>query len=100
MPFDNGRWLDQDHSVHDLRPHPVKPDPEEPVRTEKPWASWTLASQDCHLVPKGDELKLQRSTATKPKREKGTQSRKNCDHGDDGRTAAHYSLGFLAITGF
>jgi len=44
-----------------------KPRPEKPVGTEKPWTSWTLAPQDRHLVPKGDELEFQRGTATKPK---------------------------------
>jgi hypothetical protein len=56
--------------VQDLRPSPIKPDPEKPVGPEKPWTPRTLTPQDRHLVPEGDELEFQRSTAPKPKSEK------------------------------
>ena len=46
-----------------------------------------LAPQDGHLVPKGDELKFERSPATEVKREQGNQRGKNDNHADDGMAA-------------
>lgn len=59
MPLDDGGWFDQHYGVEDLRPNPVKPHPQEPVCAEKPRAAWSLPPQDGHLMPQGDELKLQ-----------------------------------------
>jgi hypothetical protein len=31
MPLDDGHWFHEDEGVEDLRPHSVKPNPEEPI---------------------------------------------------------------------
>jgi hypothetical protein len=68
--------------------NPVKPHPEKTVGAEKLRTAWALAPQDGHLVPKGDELKFERSTATEVKSEQGNQGGKNEYHADDGKAAA------------
>ena len=88
MPLDHGCWFDQHQRVEDLRPHSVKPHPQEPVGGEEPkltrvlppqdgqeWRRGIRAAfrtlrmmssnrsmlppQDGHLMSQGDELKLQ-----------------------------------------
>jgi hypothetical protein len=88
MPLDHSCRLDQHHGMQGLRPNPVKPHPEEPVRAEKPRTAGMLASQDRQLVPQGDELQFQRGAATKAERKQGNQSGKNGDHADDAMVAA------------
>jgi hypothetical protein len=39
--------------------------PEEPVCAEESKPTWTLTPQDDHLMSQGEQLKLQRSAATK-----------------------------------
>ena len=75
MPLDHGGWLDQHHGVQGLWPNPVKPHPEEPIRANERWTAWALAPQDRYLVPKGDELELQRGTTAKAEREQGNEGR-------------------------
>ena len=48
-----------------LRPYPVKPHPEQPICREKLNSTFALAPQDGHLMPQGDELKLQAGAAPK-----------------------------------
>src|SRR5712664_252949 len=100
MPLEHGCRLDQHHAVQGLWPNPVKPYPEEPVGPEKPRTSRALAPQDGHLVPKGDELKFQRSAATEATREQGNDGRKNRYHADEGRAVTQQSPGYLSIPGF
>jgi hypothetical protein len=88
MPLDHGGRLDQHHDVQGLRPNPVKPHPEKTVGAEKLRTARALAPQDGHLVPKGDELKFERSPATEAKREQGSQRGKNDNYADDGMAAA------------
>ena len=87
MPLDHGCRLDQHHDVQGLRPNPVKPHPEKTVGTERPRTARALAPQNGHLVPEGDELKFERSTATEAKSEQGNQRGKNDNHADDGMAA-------------
>jgi len=86
--------------VQGPRPDPVKPHPEEPVCAEEPEPTWALPSQDGHLMPKGDELKLQRGAATNTKAQQGNEGGKNRDHAHDGMAVAHKSLGFLRDSEF
>ena len=88
MPLEHGCRLDQHHDVQGLWPNPVKPHPEQPVGGEEPRLAKALPAQDGHLVPKGDELKFERSPATEAKREQGNQRGKNDNHADDGMAAA------------
>ncbi len=88
MPLDHGCRLDQHHDVQGLRPNSVKPHPEKTVGAEQLRTVRALAPQDGHLVPKGDELKFERSPATEAKREQGNQRGKNDNHADDGMAAA------------
>ena len=88
MPLDHSCRLDQHHDVQGLWPNPVKPHPEKTVGAEKLRTAWALAPQDGHLVPKGDELKFQRSTATEAKSKQGNQGGKNENHAYDGKAAA------------
>jgi hypothetical protein len=59
MPPDDGCWFDQHHGVEDLRPNSVKPYPDESVGGEEPKLTRASPTQDGHLMPQGDELKLQ-----------------------------------------
>ncbi len=88
MPLDHSCRLDQHHDVQGLWPNPAKPHPEKTVGAEKLPTAWTLAPQDGHLVPKGDEFKFERSMATEAKSEQGNQDGKNENHADDGKAAA------------
>ena len=63
MPLDYGCWFDQHDGVEDLRPHSVKPHPQEPVGGEEPKLTRALPPQDGHLMSQGDEFKLQGGAA-------------------------------------
>jgi hypothetical protein len=63
MPLDHGCRLYQHHDVEDLRPNPVKRNPEKSVHGEEPNPTWVLTSQDAHLMPKVNELKFQGGAA-------------------------------------
>jgi hypothetical protein len=84
----HGGWLDLHHSVQGLRPNPVKPHPQEPVRAEQSWTARALAPQDRPLMPKGDELEFEGGATTKTEREQGDEGRKNRDHANDARAEA------------
>ena len=88
MPLDHRGWLDQHHGVQGLWPNPVKAYPEKTVGTEKFGTTRALTPQDRQLVSKGNEFEFQRGSTTKPEGEQGNQSRKNRDHGDNGKVAA------------
>jgi hypothetical protein len=99
MPLDHGCRLDQHHGVKDLRPSSVKPHPEEPVGAEQPRAT-RPPPQDGHLMSQSEQLKLQRSAATKAKREQRSEGGKICDHADKGIAGTQKSLGFLHVSEF
>lgn len=69
MPLDDGCRFDQDHGVEDLRPDPVKPDPEQPVGGKEPRPARVLPAQDGHLMSQGDKFEFQRGAAAYPERE-------------------------------
>src|SRR4029077_2805767 len=86
MPLDHGCRLDQHHGIEDLRPNPVKPNPEKSVRGEEPNPTWVLPTQDAHLMPQANQLELQGGVAAKPEGEDGNDSGQNRNHACD-RTA-------------
>ena len=88
MSVDDGYRFDQYHGVEDLRPDPLKRDPEQPVDGEEPRPARVLPAQDGQLMSQGDEFELQRSAAAHPRREQGTDGGQKCEHTDDGMTAA------------
>ena len=92
MPLDDGCRFDQHHGVEDLRPDPVKPNPEQPVGKEEPRAAGALPTQDSHLVSQSNKLELQRSAAAYPEREQGTDSGQKGDHAHDGMGTAQETL--------
>ncbi len=92
MPLDDGCRFDQHHGVEDLRPDPVKPNPEQPVGGEEPRAAGVLPTQDGHLVSQSNKLELQRSAAAYPEREQGSDSGQKGDHAHDGTSAAQETL--------
>ena len=100
MPLDDGCRFDQHHGVEDLRPDPVKPNPEQPVGGEKPRAARVLLAQDGHLMSQGDEFELQGETTTNPKREQGSWGGQKREHAGDGMTAAPKTLCFLGVLEF
>src|ERR1700731_1873792 len=100
MPLDHGRRLYQHHRVEDLRPNPVKPNPEKSVRGEEPNPTWALSPQDTHLMSQRDELEFQGGAATKPEAEYGNDGGKNRDHACDGRAVAQKSPAFLGPSEF
>src|SRR5664280_3253025 len=100
MPLDYGCWFDQHHGVEDLRPNLVKPHPEELVCAEQPRATWSLPPQDGHLMSQSEQLKLQRSAATKAEGEQRSECGKICDHADKGMAGTRKSLGFLHVSEF
>ena len=65
MPVDHGRRLHQNHYVQAPRPDPVEPDPEA-IERGVPGASGTLATQNCQLVAKRNDLELQLRAVAKP----------------------------------
>ncbi len=73
MPLDDGCRFDQHHGVENLRPDPVKPNPEQPVGGEEPRPARALPAQDGHLMSQGDELKFQRGAAAHPEQEQRTE---------------------------
>src|SRR5674476_238252 len=95
MPLNNGCRLDQHHGVQGLRPNPVRPHPEEPVSAEQPRATRPPPPQDGHLMSQSEQLKLQRSAATKAKREQRSEGGKICDYADKGMAGMQKSPRFL-----
>ena len=63
-------------------------------------AEVTLTPQDGHLMSQSEQLKLQRSAATKAKREQRSEGGKICDHADKGMAGTRKSLGFLHVSKF
>jgi hypothetical protein len=59
MPFDHSRRFDEYQGFEDLRPHSVKPDPQEPVGGKEPKSVTALPAQDDHLMSQCDKLELQ-----------------------------------------
>jgi len=59
MAFDHSCWLDEDQGVEDLRPHSIKPHPEKVVGREELNSVRAPSPQDVHLMPQGNEFKLQ-----------------------------------------
>src|ERR1017187_2149329 len=100
MPLNNGCRLDQYQGVQGLRPNPVQPHPEEPVSAEQPRATRPPPPQDGHLMSQSEQLKLQRSAATKAKREQRSEGGKICDHADKGMAGTQKNLGFFPRSGF
>ena len=100
MPAEHGFRFDQHHGVENLWPNPVKPNPQQPIGGEEPRLAGTLPAQDGHLMSQGDEFKFQRSAATNPEREQGTEGGQKRDHADDGMTAAPETLHFLGFWSF
>jgi hypothetical protein len=100
MPLDHGRRFDQHDGVQGLRPDPVKPHPKKSVCAEEPRTTWALTPQDGHLVPKGDNLKLQGGAAAEAEGKQGNQGGKNQDHTHNDMAAAQKTLGFRTASGF
>ena len=100
MPLDDGCRFDQHHGVEDLRPDPVKPNPEQPVGGEEPRPARALPAQDGHLMSQGDEFEFQRGATTNPEREQRTEGGQKREHADDGMTAAPETLCFLGLLEF
>ena len=88
MPLDHGCRLYQHHGVEDLRPNPVKANPEKSVRGEEQNPTWVLPSQDAHLMPRANEFEFQGGAATKAEGEDGNDGRQNRDHACDGTAVA------------
>jgi hypothetical protein len=80
VPSHYRRRLDQAHDVDGLRPNSAEPNPEQPVREEKPRATWASPLQDAQLMAQGYHLKLQRGAATNAKREERDDGGKKGDH--------------------
>src|ERR1700747_1423318 len=80
MPLDHSRRFDEYQGFEDLRPHSVKPDPEQTVGEEEPKAAWTLPPENNNLMSQGEELELQRCAAADAEREQGSESGQNRDH--------------------
>jgi hypothetical protein len=57
-----------------------------------------LPPQDAHLMSKGNELKIQGGTATKPEGEDGNDGGKNRDHAQDRTAMAQESVDFLGLS--
>ena len=100
MPLDHGCRLYQHHGVEDLRPNPVKTNPEKSIHREEPNPTWVLPSQDAHLMPQANELEFQGGAATKPEGEDGNDRGQNRDHACDGTAVPPKSLDFLANSKF
>jgi hypothetical protein len=86
--------------VEDLRPNPIQPHPEEPVCAKESKPTRTLTPQDGHLMSQSEQLKLQRSAATKAEGEQRSEGGKICDHADKGMAGTRKSLGFLHVSEF
>src|SRR5450830_1206032 len=100
MPPDYGCWLDQHHGVQGLRPNPIQPHPEEPVCAKEPKPTRTLTPQDGHLMSQSEQLKLQRSAATKAEGEQRSEGGKIRDHANDGMAGMLKSPAFLGLLEF
>src|SRR5450759_4027166 len=100
MPLDDGCRLHQHHGVHGLRPNPVQPHPEEPVCAEESKPTWTLTPQDGHLMSQSEQLKLQRSAATKAEGEQRSEGGKIRNHANDGMAGMLKSPSVLHVSEF
>ena len=100
MPVDHGCRLDQHHGAEDLRPDPVKPNPEQAVGGEEPRPARVLPAQDDQLVSQGDEFEFQGEATTNPEREQGTEGGQKHEHADDGMAAAPKALCFIGVLEF
>lgn len=56
MPLDHGGRLRYHHHLEATRPHPVEPDPQEPIDGAEPQTAGPLAIQDRDLMTKRGEL--------------------------------------------
>jgi hypothetical protein len=68
MPPDHGRRFDEYQGIEDVRPHSVKPHPEQTVGEEESRAAATLPPENNNLMSQGDELELQRCAAADAER--------------------------------
>jgi hypothetical protein len=88
------------YGVQGLRPDPVEPHPEQPIRGEQLNPAFALASQDGDLMPKSDEFKFQTGAATKAEREQRKESGNHRDHAHHGTAVAENSLAVLDTSKF
>jgi hypothetical protein len=100
MPLNNSCRLDQHHGVQGLRPNPIQPHPEEPVCAEQPRATRPLPPQDGYLMSQSEQLKLQRSAATKAEGEQRSDGGKIRDHADNGMAGTRKFPGFQRVSEF
>ena len=100
MPLDDGCRFDQHHGVENLRPDPVKPNPEQPVGGDEPRPARALPPQDGHLMSQGDEFEFQGEATTNPKREQRTEGGQKREHAGDGMAVARETLCFLCFLEF
>ena len=100
MPPDDGCWLHQHHCVQGLRPDPVEPHPEQPIRGEKLNPAFVPALQDGDLMPKSDEFKLQAGAAPKAEREQRNEGGNHRDHARHGTALTKKSLAVLDTSEF
>ena len=100
MPLDDGCRFDQHHGVENLRPDPVKPNPEQPVGGEEPRPARALPAQDGHLMSQGDEFEFQRGAATNAEQEQRTEGGQKREHAGDGMAVARETLCFLCFLEF
>ena len=100
MPLDHGCRLDQHHGIEDLRPNPVKPNPDKSIRREEPNPTGVPAPQYAHLMSKGNELKFKLGAATNTEREQRNEGGKNRDYARNGMAPARKSLGLLSPSEF
>jgi hypothetical protein len=56
MPFDHSRRSEEYQGFEDLRPHSVKPHPQQRVRRKDPKSVKALPAQDNHLMSQYDKL--------------------------------------------
>ena len=100
MPGEHGCRFDQHQGVEDLRPDPVKPNPEQPVGGDEPRLAGSLPAQDGHLMSQGDEFEFQRGAAANPEQEQGPEGGQKREHAEDGMTAARETLHLLGFLEF
>ena len=84
MPLDHSRRFDEYQGFEDLRPHSVKPNPQEPVGGKEPKSVTALPAQDDHLMSQCDKLELQRRSASKTERDEGDESEQDRNHATRG----------------
>src|ERR1700752_746363 len=98
MPLDHSRRFDEYQGFEDLRPHSVKPDPQEPVGGKEPKSVWALPAHDDHLMSQCDKLEFQRRSAAKTEREEGDESEQDRNHLPEGMETARGNCGFLDVS--